>query len=112
MLDGVATECGGGGPFSRRRRSTKNVIRVPNDDDGDYDFDPPQLNITDLPTFPTDSGITKQDAESNCTEAIRESNFGKVCLQMYPEMNLTTLIEECVTDIEVKLFGLFFREEL
>eukprot|EP00111_Clytia_hemisphaerica_P003526 TCONS_00010074-protein len=100
--DGVATECGGGGPLSRRRRrSTKNVIRVPNDDDGGYDFDPQQLNITDLPTFPTKSGTTRAEAESNCTKAIEESTFGKACLDMFPSLNLTTLVEECVTDIEI-----------
>lgn len=102
IIDGVVDECNNvftGG--RRKRRSNTNTLYIPNDNDGDYDYDPPQINITNLPNFPTKSGITQFQANRDCKDAIENSSFGKVCLKMYPDMNYTTYIEECVTDIQV-----------
>ena len=85
----------------RRRRSTKNVILIAEDDEGDYDYDPPQVNITTQKTFPTKNGITELQAQQKCTKAITESSFGKACLKMFPTMNFTQYVDECVLDIQV-----------
>ena len=89
------------GNKNRRRRSTKNIILIPIDNEGDYYYNPPQNNITTQPTFPTKNGITEHQAQQKCTKAIAESSFGKACLKMFPTMNLTTYIHECVLDIKV-----------
>ncbi|XP_066920008.1 von Willebrand factor D and EGF domain-containing protein-like [Clytia hemisphaerica] len=89
----------------RRRRSTKeDIIYIPIDDADDEEeilYDPAQVNITKLPQFPTKSGITKEQATDECIEALVKSTFAKACLQLYPEMNSTSYIEDCVTDIKL-----------
>lgn len=102
--DGIVTDCStdwNDANRRKRRSSTTNIILVPDDEEDAYEFDPPQTNITDIPTFPTKSGITRRNATQECTDAITGSTFGKACLQLYPDMNYTVFIDECVTDIEV-----------
>ena len=85
----------------RKRRSTSNVIIVPSTDEEPYIFDPPQVNIIANPTFPTKSGTTEQEAYNECNIAITQSAFGRACLEMYPDMNFTSMVDDCVLDIKV-----------
>ena len=106
IADGIANECYQNLediPVRRKKRSNSKILIIPNDDDMAYEYDPPQINITNLPEFPTKSGLTEQQANNLCTKAIKTSPFGKVCLDMYPDMNYTTYVEECVTDAKVNL---------
>ena len=64
-------------------------------------FDPPQVNITANPTFPTKSGTTEQEAHNKCNMAITQSAFGKACLGMYPDINFKSMVDNCVLDIKV-----------
>ena len=85
-----------------RRSSSDNAILIPVKDEAPYIYDPPQVNITTLPTFPTKSGVTKIQATDKCTGAVKESIFGKACLKMYPDMEITPIIDDCVLDFMVK----------
>eukprot|EP00111_Clytia_hemisphaerica_P003538 TCONS_00010109-protein len=85
----------------RKRRSNPNILIVPSDDEEPYTYKPPQVNITSDPKFPTKSGTTEQVAYNECNIAITQSTFGKACLRMYPDMDFTTLVDECVLDIKI-----------
>ena len=87
-----------------RRSSTDNIILVPIKDEPPYIYDPPQVNITTLPTFPTMSGVTEAQAIDKCTKAVKDSTFGRACLKMYPNMEIKPIIDDCVTDFKVRLF--------
>ena len=76
-------------------------LYVPSSNEKIPDYNPAQINLDNLPEFPTKSGVTEKDAIDLCTKAIEHSTFGKVCLDMYPEMDFSVVIEECVTDIKV-----------
>lgn len=86
----------------RIRRSNSKVIVVPIDDEdgSDYVYNPQQTNFTDV-SFPTKSGITEDNAKEECTKAITESTFGKACLQIYPNLTYTLLVNECVEDVKI-----------
>ena len=92
-----------------RRSSSDNAILIPVKDEAPYIYDPPQVNITTIPTFPTKSGVTKIQATDKCTGAVTESIFGKACLKMYPDMEIKPIIDECVMDIKVRLLLISFE---
>ena len=85
-----------------RRSSSDNAILIPVKNEAPYIYDPPQVNITTLPTFPTESGVTKIQATDKCTGAVKESIFGKACLKMYPDMEIKPIIDDCILDFMVK----------
>ena len=72
-----------------------------NDGSNNNDHNQEQINVNNIPTFPTKSGLTEKDAIDICTRSIRQSSFGEVCLKMYPDIDFSVVIEECVTDIKV-----------
>ena len=84
---------------------SEGAILIPVKDEPPYIYDPPQVNITTLPTFPTRSGVTQVQATDKCTKAVKESLFGRACLKMYPNMEIKPIIDECVMDIKVGLLS-------
>lgn len=77
---------------------------MPDDgEDGVYFYDPVQPNKT-IPSFPTPSGITEELANAECEQALRESESGKICLQLVPDLDIDGIKESCVEDAKVSFF--------
>ena len=92
----------------RRQRSRRSIasssddaILVPVNDEAPYFYNPSQVNITELTTFPTASGVTEAQAVDKCTKAVTESIFGKACMTVYPDMKTSDIVDECVLDFKV-----------
>ena len=81
----------------------RNRIYIPTSPNNnvDKDYNPKQININKIPNFPTKSGLTEKDAIDICTKSIKQSSFGKACLNMYPDIDFSVVVEECVTDTKV-----------
>ncbi|XP_066930014.1 von Willebrand factor D and EGF domain-containing protein-like isoform X3 [Clytia hemisphaerica] len=91
------------GKRRRRRRDveTQKTLILPDDgEDAVYFYDPIQPNKT-LPSFPTPNGITEVQAIFNCDKALRESESGKVCLELVPDLDIDGIIESCVEDTKI-----------
>ena len=93
--------CYGARLNSTNRR--KRAIDPADDDVDDFDeilpFDPPPFNYT-VPTWPTPSGLTKDNVTDICNERIKYSNAGERC-ESVEGVNMEALIAQCVSDIQV-----------
>ncbi|GFR90472.1 von Willebrand factor D and EGF domain-containing protein, partial [Elysia marginata] len=54
-----------------------------------------------LPTWPTNSGLTKDEAEKVCRAVMEASVSLKACGQLLGELTLNLVIEDCVTDVQI-----------
>uniref|UniRef100_A0A7M6DKV0 VWFD domain-containing protein n=2 Tax=Clytia hemisphaerica TaxID=252671 RepID=A0A7M6DKV0_9CNID len=98
LLSPVSEHCG-------RRRKRRDIgddeIVLPDDgEDAFYFYDPPQPNGT-LPSFPTPNGITEQQADQECDQILRQSDIGKVCLKMIPDLGIDQYKHSCKFDAMV-----------
>lgn len=59
-----------------------------------------QLLITQLPTWPTDTGITKEEAEQFCDEFIKKSPAHAVCKDVGD--SVADALDNCMKDILVR----------
>ena len=90
------------GKRRRKRRDNEQTIILP--DDGktaiyDYNQDQPSFNIKD---FPTEKGKTLTQAKTKCENDLKNSEIGKACLKVIVGFDITDLVEQCVTDVQVK----------
>ncbi|RUS80661.1 hypothetical protein EGW08_011565, partial [Elysia chlorotica] len=54
-----------------------------------------------IPTWPTASGITKEQAENKCKAVLEASLSLEACGQLLGELTITVTIENCVADIQI-----------
>ena len=84
----------------RMRRSTENVIILPEDNQAfDYVYDPKPLpNVTI--NWPTKSGKTEAQVGDYCNKTIKDSAPGKICAKI-SSFNFTSFLLQCIDDIKV-----------
>ncbi|XP_077990883.1 von Willebrand factor D and EGF domain-containing protein-like [Glandiceps talaboti] len=84
---------------SRRKRDIERRATTAVDDDlafeYDEDFEP------EIPSWPTESGITEQRAKNECLAKVTESGPGKACQSALNETEVEEYVEACTIDIQV-----------
>ena len=51
--------------------------------------------------FPTPTGKTKIEVETNCTNAIKKSLLYEACAQVIDDFDISNYVQSCVTDTQV-----------
>lgn len=92
---------------TRRKRSCK-TIEMPDEDETTVSiYDPKPRKIT-VPTWPTITGKTLAGVTIQCSNAIRNSQAGRVC-NMIESFDFQLYIDQCVEDTKVKNLRKFNR---
>ena len=63
-------------------------------------FNPDVTSVNLTLTWPTPSGITKENVTQFCEKKLRFSNAGQACNQL-SGVNVDSLVQQCITDIQV-----------
>ena len=96
----------------RRKRELSNIADDPNyTDDIDEEPDPPmqydETPVVDNLTFPTASGMTKQQAKAACENAIQGSPSYSQCSTQLGA-NILSQVDTCVDDLRVSHACLYY----
>ncbi len=63
-------------------------------------FNPPQQNVTRVPSWPTPGGLTEVKVKEICNEKIRYSKAGGNCGNI-TGVDIDAVVGQCVLDIQV-----------
>ena len=84
---------------NRRRRDVADDT-VDDDQDDIPPFNPPDQNITFVPTWPTPGGLTEKNVTEFCNKKLRFSQAGETCGNI-TGVDIDTLVRQCIADIQV-----------
>ena len=87
------------GPAKRDLDSRDDDI---DDEDDIPPFNPPQSNVTQVPTWPTPGGLTEVKVRKICDEKIRYSKAGGSCGNV-TGVDVDAMVKQCIADIQVSV---------
>ena len=85
------------GPKKRDAASRDDDI---DDEDDIPPFNPPQQNVTRVPSWPTPGGLTEENVREICNAKIRYSKAGDSCGNI-AGVDIDALVGQCISDIQV-----------
>jgi hypothetical protein len=63
-------------------------------------FNPPQQNVTRVPSWPTKGGLIEENVREICNAKIRNSKAGESCGNI-TGVDIDALVGQCISDIQV-----------
>ena len=91
----------------RKSRETKRKIVYVSSNEDNNESDP---NPNDDSSTTNERVFSHLEAVEECTRAVRESTFGKACIESYPNIDYKFIIDNCVFDIEVMILAATRRQ--
>ena len=93
---------------NRPKRAVMQQDDTVDDQDAIPAFNPTVTSVSLTLTWPTASGITKENVTQFCENKLRYSKAGAACGQLNG-VDVDGLVQQCITDIQVQYFCPIFR---